>query len=211
MKFLDALKEQVLILDGAMGSMVQLLKLPDSAYGGEEFAMLSDLLVFSDEKDKATYTTSGKEEFVKADVSRQYEMLLYAQRSNGPTVFFHRESVLEYGGYMGPRNCADWPTVLNLSMKGMKIHYLPEGLTYYRRHETNVSDKTKPSWLKSNYEMKGVRNDYLLKKDLKFIHKTYCQQDLLKAKKKLGLCSNTERIQFIYLRFLYKALKLFLK
>ena len=47
MKFLDALKEQILVLDGAMGSMVQLLKLPDSAYGGEEYAMLSDLLVFS--------------------------------------------------------------------------------------------------------------------------------------------------------------------
>ena len=47
MAFLDELKKQVLIIDGAMGSMVQELNLPDSAYGGKEFAMLSDLLVYS--------------------------------------------------------------------------------------------------------------------------------------------------------------------
>ncbi len=45
--FLERLKEQVLVIDGAMGSMVQQLKLPESAYGGSQFAMLSDLLIYS--------------------------------------------------------------------------------------------------------------------------------------------------------------------
>ena len=47
MTFLEALRKHTLILDGAMGSMVQKFELPASAYGGMEYAMLSDLLVFS--------------------------------------------------------------------------------------------------------------------------------------------------------------------
>lgn len=47
MNFLDELKKQVLILDGAMGTMVQNLNLTDAAFGGPEFKMLTDLLVFS--------------------------------------------------------------------------------------------------------------------------------------------------------------------
>jgi 5-methyltetrahydrofolate--homocysteine methyltransferase len=45
--FLEKLKDNILVIDGAMGSMVQQLKLPESAYGGPEFAMLSDLLIYS--------------------------------------------------------------------------------------------------------------------------------------------------------------------
>lgn len=45
--FLEQLKDNILVIDGAMGSMVQQLKLPDSAYGGAEYAMLSDLLIYS--------------------------------------------------------------------------------------------------------------------------------------------------------------------
>ena len=45
--FLDDLKKQILFIDGAMGSMVQDLNLPKSAYGGANFAMLSDLLIYS--------------------------------------------------------------------------------------------------------------------------------------------------------------------
>ncbi len=47
MNFLDALNKQVLILDGAMGTMVQELELSDAAFGGAEFKMLTDLLIFS--------------------------------------------------------------------------------------------------------------------------------------------------------------------
>jgi len=47
MTFADALKKQVLILDGAMGTMVQNLNLTDAAFGGAEFKMLTDLLIFS--------------------------------------------------------------------------------------------------------------------------------------------------------------------
>ena len=47
MKFEDVLGAQVLLLDGAMGTMVQNLMLEDSAFGGPAFKMLTDLLIFS--------------------------------------------------------------------------------------------------------------------------------------------------------------------
>ena len=47
MKFEDVLGKQVLILDGAMGTMVQNLGLDDAAFGGAAFKMLTDLLIFS--------------------------------------------------------------------------------------------------------------------------------------------------------------------
>jgi 5-methyltetrahydrofolate--homocysteine methyltransferase len=51
MTFADALNKQVLILDGAMGTMVQNLNLTDQAFGGPEFKMLTDLLIFSRPED----------------------------------------------------------------------------------------------------------------------------------------------------------------
>lgn len=51
MTFVNELKKQVLILDGAMGTMVQNLNLTDAAFGGPEFKMLTDLLIFSRPKD----------------------------------------------------------------------------------------------------------------------------------------------------------------
>lgn len=47
MTFKDFIKEEVLILDGAMGTQVQNLELSDEDFGGSDFKMLSDLLVFS--------------------------------------------------------------------------------------------------------------------------------------------------------------------
>ncbi len=47
MKFDEILGTQVLILDGAMGTMVQNLELDDAAFGGPAFKMLTDLLTFS--------------------------------------------------------------------------------------------------------------------------------------------------------------------
>ena len=47
MSFKNEIGKQVLILDGAMGTMIQDLELADAAFGGVEFKMLSDLLVFS--------------------------------------------------------------------------------------------------------------------------------------------------------------------
>ena len=47
MSFTNELGKQVLILDGAMGTMVQNLGLTDAAFGGPDFKMLTDLLVFS--------------------------------------------------------------------------------------------------------------------------------------------------------------------
>ncbi len=47
MKFDDALKEHVLILDGAMGTMVQALDVTDATFGGSLFRMMTDLLVFA--------------------------------------------------------------------------------------------------------------------------------------------------------------------
>ena len=47
MNFLDALKKQVIVLDGAMGTMLQNLTLTDEDFGGSDFRMLGDLLSFS--------------------------------------------------------------------------------------------------------------------------------------------------------------------
>ncbi|MBF0106617.1 MAG: homocysteine S-methyltransferase family protein [Deltaproteobacteria bacterium] len=47
MKFTNALNEQILVIDGAMGTMVQNAGLSDEAYGGPQFNMLADLLAFS--------------------------------------------------------------------------------------------------------------------------------------------------------------------
>lgn len=46
-KFLEALEEHILVFDGAMGTMIQNLGLEARDFGGEAFAMLSDMLVFS--------------------------------------------------------------------------------------------------------------------------------------------------------------------
>jgi 5-methyltetrahydrofolate--homocysteine methyltransferase len=47
MQFEDVLGKQILVLDGAMGTMVQNLDLDDAAFGGPPFKMLTDLLIFS--------------------------------------------------------------------------------------------------------------------------------------------------------------------
>lgn len=47
MDFRKALQEQIIVIDGAMGTMIQALGLTDADFGGAEFRMLSDLLVFS--------------------------------------------------------------------------------------------------------------------------------------------------------------------
>ncbi len=47
MTFREALREHVLVFDGAMGTMVQNLDLTDEDFGGSDFKMLTDLLVFS--------------------------------------------------------------------------------------------------------------------------------------------------------------------
>lgn len=47
MEFLEAVKRQVVVLDGAMGTMIQRLNPGPEAFGGESFQMLADLLNFS--------------------------------------------------------------------------------------------------------------------------------------------------------------------
>jgi 5-methyltetrahydrofolate--homocysteine methyltransferase len=47
LNFLETLKKQVIVLDGAMGTMTQALDLNDNDYGGGDFKMLGDLLSFS--------------------------------------------------------------------------------------------------------------------------------------------------------------------
>ena len=51
MNFLEVLKEQVIVLDGATGTAIQDLFLGDESFGGGDFKMLSDLLSFSRPED----------------------------------------------------------------------------------------------------------------------------------------------------------------
>ena len=45
--FLDFLKKEVLVLDGATGTMLQKLDIPEIFFGGKNFAAFGDLLNFS--------------------------------------------------------------------------------------------------------------------------------------------------------------------
>ncbi|MBI2426089.1 MAG: homocysteine S-methyltransferase family protein [Candidatus Hydrogenedentes bacterium] len=47
MNFLDFIKDSVLVIDGATGTMIQALELGDESFGGPDYKMLSDLLSFS--------------------------------------------------------------------------------------------------------------------------------------------------------------------
>lgn len=47
MNFLETLQKQVIVLDGAMGTQIQALKLDDADFGGTPYRMLSDILVLS--------------------------------------------------------------------------------------------------------------------------------------------------------------------
>ncbi len=47
MQFLEALKERILVLDGAMGTEIQSRGLTDDDFGGAEYRMLSDMITFS--------------------------------------------------------------------------------------------------------------------------------------------------------------------
>jgi 5-methyltetrahydrofolate--homocysteine methyltransferase len=47
MHFLDFLKQHVIVLDGAMGTMIQAMEVTDADFGGPDFRMLSDLLTLS--------------------------------------------------------------------------------------------------------------------------------------------------------------------
>lgn len=47
MNFKDMLGNEVIVLDGAMGTMIQNLDLTDDDFGGSDFRMLSDLLTVS--------------------------------------------------------------------------------------------------------------------------------------------------------------------
>jgi len=42
--FLEAIKEQVIVFDGAMGTMIRNYSLSQDDFGGAEFEMLSDIL-----------------------------------------------------------------------------------------------------------------------------------------------------------------------
>ncbi|MFQ5482274.1 MAG: homocysteine S-methyltransferase family protein, partial [Nitrospinaceae bacterium] len=63
MKFEDVLRDRVLVLDGAMGTMVQNLEVTDAHFGGSQFRMLTDLLTFSRPEDlrgiHAAYLAAG--------------------------------------------------------------------------------------------------------------------------------------------------------
>jgi 5-methyltetrahydrofolate--homocysteine methyltransferase len=51
MEFIEALKSNIILLDGAMGTMIQNLDLTDAHFGGGEYRMLSDMLFFSRPED----------------------------------------------------------------------------------------------------------------------------------------------------------------
>ena len=47
MEFQKTLEQQIIVIDGAMGTQIQNLGLTDEDFGGPEYRMLSDLLAFA--------------------------------------------------------------------------------------------------------------------------------------------------------------------
>ena len=179
-KYIRLLESDDILVEDSIKKQIEYV----SESNEEIFFLFSDLLIFNGSVQSAKIEKPAKEKFINATATEQYEMLLYGQQANGPSVFFHKDTVLNLDGYVGARNCADWTTVLKLTFNNIKLHYYPEPLLYYRRHETNISTRENLSWKEISYEMKKIRNTMFIKPELKWRDRLYCFQDLLKAKKK---------------------------
>lgn len=202
-EYIKLLEGDDILVDGAIK------KLHDFVVSDPEIKFVfSDLLIFNDDPKENKIERPTSEDFKSADASKQYRMLLYGQKANGPSVFFHKKTICEFGAYIGARNCADWPTLIQLCKNGIKAHHFPEPLLYYRKHDSNISDKNKQSWKAPAFEMKKIRNEFLLKEDLTWKDKLYCYQDILMAKKEFeGKLSFKESVSAFWARKLYRLLK----
>lgn len=179
-EYVRLLESDDVLVENSIKNQIQYISESDE----EILFLFSDLLIFSDSVKSAKIEKPAKDKFIQATAHEQYQMLLYGQQANGPSVFFHRKKILDLAGYVGARNCSDWTTAIKLTFNNVKIHYYPKPLLYYRRHETNISTRENLSWKEISYEMKKIRNKEFLKPELKLIDRLYCFQDLLKAKKK---------------------------
>ena len=154
--------------------------------------VFTDRLIFTDDIMKARVKNSSKNDFAKMSSSRQFKMLLTGMQANGPSLFYDRQTFIDCGAYVGTRNVADLPTLLNLTQKGVKLYMYSKPLLYYRKHEMSISSSNNTSWQKTKYEFKKYRNETFLTPDVSFILRLYCRQDFLKSKKKVYALSYSE-------------------
>jgi len=169
--------------------------------------VFSNRLIFTDDISKAELGRQTSREFAEADAFHQYKMMLTGMEANGPTTFFHRQTIIDCGGRVGARNAGDLTTFINLTRQGVKLCLHEEPLLYYRKHPNSISAKGTPRWWATKYELKKFRNDNLLMDKLGILLKMYCHQDFLRAKRKyLGL-SFWESLTLLFLQPLSRICK----
>ncbi len=210
------------LIQQARGDYIKLLEGDDVLVGGaikKQMAFIaentsirflySEVLVFHEKVCEGQIIDFIVESFKTGSVEMQYRHLLRGHYANGSSVFFHRQTLLDLGGYIGARNCADWPTILNLTRHGVRAYFFPEPVNYYRRHDSNISGGKGLPYLRLKYEMKKVRNEQLLKEDLSLWDRFYCKKDFLKAKKLAKIKMNYMERSYAYM--LNKAYKVLYK
>lgn len=83
----------------------------------------------------------------------QYKMLLISDRiNNSPSMFIERAALMSVGGFdENYRLLEDYPLWLNLTRRGVKIHFMNKTTVNYRRHSGAIKNKTAKSIISSNY------------------------------------------------------------
>ncbi|MDD7985949.1 glycosyltransferase family 2 protein [Lentisphaera marina] len=201
-KYLRTLEGDDILVAGAIK------KLYDFAESFEEIKFVfTNRLCFYDNVTEAFPGRSTSRKFAEANADLQYQMMLTGMEANGPTTFFHRETIIKAGGRVGARNAGDLTTLINLTRQGIKLYLYEESLLYYREHPSSISHSKGESWWKTKYELKQYRNNKLMRKDLNWKIKLYCYQDLLRAKRKCASLSWIEKFSLVLIRPIAKMMK----
>ena len=96
-----------------------------------------------------------REEFTAGD---QYKLLLLSDRINyTPSVFLHRQTVLDLGGFdESIPMIEDYPLWLKLTSAGHRLRYFHEPTVGYRQHERAMNNMDSRRLFKPNYLKTGL-------------------------------------------------------
>ncbi|MGV8947464.1 MAG: glycosyltransferase family 2 protein [Lutibacter sp.] len=147
----------------------------------------------------------------KIPATEFHEMLIKSNRIGAPTVLMKTDVVKETGKYNAKFIVEDYQRWLMISEKYF-ITYVPEKLTYYRIHESNIS-KTKADrilaedrMLQMMYDHNGIvknminhymQDNYLTKKDI-YVDLLHVYSSYPFRKKVLTFCMNNKIPVIIY-------------
>jgi alpha-1,6-rhamnosyltransferase len=82
------------------------------------------------------------------------ELLADAYAVGGPVAMYRREAIDNVGGYDPTIKVQDFQMTLRIAKAGYQVHILPDRVTLYRRHDTNISKTAYKSQL--IYDLKVI-------------------------------------------------------